>query len=124
MVTATGALVSAATPAVQGTGVTGGLDAQLARYEKQLAECVNCASARTPEGKQAIEDLYGKIHDTKAKIEEVRIVNPVQPASAAESAAQVNTAVSATPDVSNAQDRPFRRASIYDTVGSVIDVYG
>ena len=121
MVTATGAFTSAAALAVQGTG---GLDAQLARYEKQLAECVNCASARTPEGKQAIEDLYGKIHDTKAKIEEVRTVNPIQPASAAESAAQLNTAAPATPDVSNVQDRPSRCASIYDTVGSVIDVYG
>lgn len=111
MVAATGVLTSAATPAAQSSGRTGGLDARLVRYEKQLAECVNCASARTPEGKQAIEDLYSKIYDTKAKIEEVRVTNPVQP-------------VPATPDAQAVQDRISRRASVYDTVGSVIDVYG
>ena len=117
MVTATGALASAATPAVQGSAGAGGLNAQLARYEKQLAECINCASASTPEGKQAIEDLYGKIHDTKAKIEEARSVNPVLPASAV-------PAGSAVSDSQAIQDQASRRASIYDTVGSVIDVYG
>jgi hypothetical protein len=30
-----------------------GLRAKLDRYEKQLSDCVNCASARTPEGRAA-----------------------------------------------------------------------
>lgn len=124
MAAATGALTSAATSAVQGMGGTGGLDAQLARYEKQLSECINCASAKTPEGKQAIDDLYGKIHDLKAKMEETRNAHPVLPAVPAERAERSNGATAAPQDVPAILDQPSRRATVYDTVGSVIDVYG
>lgn len=124
MVAATGALTSAATPAVQGAGGTGGLDAQLARYEKQLSECVNCASAKTPEGKQAIDDWYGKIHDIKAKLEEAHNASTVQPAAASPRIEQGGSAVVAPQNAQAVQDQVSRRATVYDTVGSVIDVYG
>lgn len=123
MIAATGALTSVPSPAAQGSGI-GGLDAQLARYEKQLAECVNCASARTPEGKQAIDDLYGKIHDIKSKIEEARTANPVQPASAAQRSEQGTSANAAQPVGPVAAEQGTRPNSRYDIVGSVIDVYG
>jgi hypothetical protein len=124
MVTATGALASAATSALQGTGGSGGLNAQLARYEKQLAECINCASAKTPEGKQAIDELYGKIHDIKAKLEEVRNSSTVQSAAASPRVEQTGNAVAAPQDAPAAQGQALRRATVYDTVGSVIDFYG
>ncbi|MBI3903130.1 MAG: hypothetical protein HY306_09375 [Nitrosomonadales bacterium] len=49
---------------------TVGLEAQLARYQKQLSDCVNCDSARTLEGKTRIEAISSKISELKARIEE------------------------------------------------------
>ena len=49
---------------------TGGMRAELARYEKALSECVNCASAKTPEGQQEIQRLTSEISRLKARIED------------------------------------------------------
>lgn len=46
-----------------------GLDAQLSQLQSQLADCVNCASARTPEGKAKIQEISLKIQSLKARIE-------------------------------------------------------
>jgi hypothetical protein len=60
----------------------------LQRYEKQLSECVNCASAKTPQGKadiQAISVRISQIKDRIAQTEKApssRAV-PVTPAPAA-----------------------------------------
>jgi len=48
-----------------------GLEAQLARYQKVLSECVSCDSAKTREGKQNIQDVSSKISAVKARIEEL-----------------------------------------------------
>ena len=53
-----------------------GLQAQLARYQKQLSECVNCASAKTPEGKATIESLSAKISDIRERIDQVAQSQP------------------------------------------------
>lgn len=53
------------------SGATFGLDAQLDRYRKQLADCVNCSSAKTPEGKAKIEELSNRIGEIKSRIEKV-----------------------------------------------------
>ena len=56
---------------------TGGLRAALARYEKALSECVNCATAQTTEGQQEIQRLSSEIARLKARIEEAgRNANP------------------------------------------------
>lgn len=47
------------------------LEARLARYEKELSECVNCDTADTREGKQAIQELTIRISETRTRIEEV-----------------------------------------------------
>jgi hypothetical protein len=47
------------------------LDGQLARYQKQLSECVNCDSSKTPEGQAQIQDLSAKIAEVKARIDKV-----------------------------------------------------
>ena len=61
--------------------------ADLARYEHKLSDCVNCASAQTPEGKRNIQDLNTQISTLKAQLNVVP-----RPASAA----STDEAVSAT----------------------------
>ncbi len=48
---------------------TGGLDAQLARGEKQLSEWTRCSSAKTAEGKQKIQELSDRISEIKFRID-------------------------------------------------------
>lgn len=57
----TGTYLSDATSSV-------GLRAKLDRYEKQLSDCVNCASAKTPEGKADIVAISAKIDEVKRTI--------------------------------------------------------
>lgn len=68
---------------------TGGLRVELAKYEKELSNCVNCASAKTPEGQQEIQRLTSEISRVKARIEEAsRNASPENRASV--TAAQAN----------------------------------
>jgi hypothetical protein len=46
----------------------GGLDAQKATCERQLADWVSCVSAKTPEGKAKIEYYSSKLGDINAEI--------------------------------------------------------
>jgi hypothetical protein len=39
---------------------TAGLDAQIARYKKELPDCVNCESAKTTKGKAKIQAIVEK----------------------------------------------------------------
>lgn len=67
---AIGPVAAAAIGASSGTGTSAiALHAQLARYEKQLSECVNCASSSTPEGKAQIEEITERITQIKATID-------------------------------------------------------
>ncbi|GGC60326.1 hypothetical protein [Undibacterium terreum] len=52
------------------------LEAQLERYQKELSDCVNCASAKTPEGKAQIDDISSKISSLKTRIEKVGDARP------------------------------------------------
>ena len=47
------------------------LQAQLQRYEKQLAECVACASADTPQGKSDIQALSARIVRIEQRIAQI-----------------------------------------------------
>ncbi|GAC1414008.1 MAG: hypothetical protein NVSMB6_16070 [Burkholderiaceae bacterium] len=55
------------TPAPTGAVV---LQAQIGRYEQQLSDCVNCASATTTKGKSDIAAISAKIDNLKAQISE------------------------------------------------------
>ena len=44
------------------------LQAQLQRYQQQLSDCVNCASAKTPQGKADIEAISARISEVKHSI--------------------------------------------------------
>jgi len=60
---------------------TAGLEAQIIRYKKELADCVNCASANTTEGKAAIAAAANKVGTAEARIESVAAPNQnTQPA--------------------------------------------
>lgn len=48
---------------------TTGLEAQLARYQKELSNCVNCDTANTREGRETIQALSNKISQIKTRIE-------------------------------------------------------
>jgi hypothetical protein len=60
---------SAATTAYGGGAPsTASLQAQLQRYQKQLSECVHCASAKTPQGKSDIQAISARISQIEQRI--------------------------------------------------------
>lgn len=44
------------------------LDAQLAKYQRQLADWKNCPSCKTPEGKARIAAIEAQISDVKSRM--------------------------------------------------------
>lgn len=69
MVSAVG--TSPAFSALPATGAsTAGVEAELVRYKKELADCVNCATANTTEGKRKIQEVAGKISAAEARIKQ------------------------------------------------------
>jgi hypothetical protein len=63
-----GVLGSPAFAGQSGAGSTAGLEGQLARYQVQLADWVNCPSCKTPEGKAKIQELSDKVSEIKLTI--------------------------------------------------------
>lgn len=59
------ALLSSVGPAPTGQA---GLEAQQRLLERKLSDCVNCDSARTPEGKAEIEAITAKLTEVKEKL--------------------------------------------------------
>lgn len=60
---------SAASAAYGGGGPSAAsLQAQLQRYQQQLSDCVNCASAKTPKGKQDIQAISARIGQIEQRI--------------------------------------------------------
>jgi hypothetical protein len=61
--------ISAATSAYGGGAPSAvSLQAQLQRYQKQLSECVNCASAKTLQGKSDIQAIAARISQIEQRI--------------------------------------------------------
>lgn len=52
-----------------GGTLTTGLETQIARYQKELSNCVNCDSANTREGREKIQTILDKISAAKARLE-------------------------------------------------------
>lgn len=57
---------------------SGGLEAELSRLQAALADCVNCATARTNEGKAKIQEVTNKINSIKARMEKLSQAKPVE----------------------------------------------
>jgi len=86
-----------------GTGTpTAGLESQLARYQKELSNCVNCDTANTRAGRETIQTLSNRISQIKARIEAIDAAKPsTQPTAPnaitpAETIAKQNASGSAT----------------------------
>jgi hypothetical protein len=97
---------------------TAGLEAQIARYEKQLSDCVNCASAKTPEGKKAIAEISNKISATRARVDEMQATKQVAQPLATKAAAGDASKSAVMPDTAASPKQS------YSTVGSLVDLFG
>lgn len=64
--------LSAAAPVTQGGTVSAAsLQGQLQRFQQQLSDCVNCSSAKTPQGKVDIEAIASKIGQIERRIDQL-----------------------------------------------------
>ena len=52
------------------------LNAQLAKYQVQLADWTNCPSCTTPEGKAKIAEIADKISDIKLSMQSAELSRP------------------------------------------------
>jgi len=78
------------------------LQARISYYQRQLADCLDCPSAKTPAGKREIEELSHKISDARLQVQALQ-------------AAGSTTTIASGPGLQ-------AQRSAYSTVGSVIDV--
>ena len=63
-----------------GTGASSGvLEAQLKRYQNQLADWCNCPSGKTPAGMAKIQDLQNKADAVKAQLDRIAATQAKQP---------------------------------------------
>lgn len=107
------------------TTPTSGLETQITRYQKQLSECVNCASAKTPEGKAAIETISNKIGSAQARIEEInaaRLVNQPSLINKPSGAIENNDSVAYKPSNGASQAVALAPALTNTTAGSRINI--
>ena len=56
------------------------LQGQLQRYQQQLSDCVNCASADTPQGKADIESISARIVQVKGRMAQADGTQQLAPA--------------------------------------------
>ena len=70
MITAIGSASPSSTPGGAPTAI---IAAQIARYQKELSNCVNCDSANTREGRDTIQTISNKISVAKARLEELAL---------------------------------------------------
>ncbi|MES2016927.1 MAG: hypothetical protein V4484_10555 [Pseudomonadota bacterium] len=91
--------------------------AQLQRLQQQLAECVNCASAKTTEGKAAADAIRSRISQVEGRIVQSDQVHERREAQLragkAEPAASVAAASATVPQVPKTSNGP----------GQIIDVF-
>ena len=62
---------SALSGAIGGHISIASLSVQVATYQKQLADCVNCESAKTLQGKENIQEISNKIRVTQESIKQI-----------------------------------------------------
>lgn len=77
------AIGSGSSAGVPGAGVSSGaLEAQLNRYQIQLADWCNCPSGKTPEGKAKIQQIQAKADAVKAQLDRIEAAKTRQPSTA------------------------------------------
>ena len=98
------AIKGAVQPGSENPRTAAALQARISHYQRQLADCLDCPSAKTPAGKREIEELSHQISDARLRIEALQ---------ASSSATTVGSSTGLPP-----------QRSAYSTVGSLIDVFG
>lgn len=82
----------------QAAAAAAALEAQLAQYQQQLSDCVNCDSSKTLEGKQQIQTISSKISAVKKNIEQAKSVSAQDtPVRTRKTQQQTDAAASAQP---------------------------
>jgi hypothetical protein len=87
------------------SGVSGGqssraaLAAEVARYQKQLSDCVNCSSSKTLEGKAHIQELSTQISMDQQRIKQIETGGTAvnDPAATTHNDSYTSAGASATP---------------------------
>ncbi|HAT31472.1 MAG TPA: hypothetical protein DCW29_11655 [Janthinobacterium sp.] len=123
MVQAIGGAAGSDTKNKDGAAAAASLEAQLLRYQKQLSDCVNCDSSKTPEGKAQIQAIASKISEVKDRIDhstDTKVDGRAgKLAGDASKDGSVDGAASTQPGAAPAPKAVDASA----TVGSVVDVY-
>jgi hypothetical protein len=122
------AIGSSSFPASSASGASvGALEAQLAQCERQLSDWVNCASAKTLEGKAIIQKLSDKVSEIKHRIEAADKTGSVsQP-----TVLKVNTSATTSSDgngIGSPEPKPAINpisvnSSVTATVGGLINIF-
>jgi len=105
-----------------------GIEAQIARYKKELSDCVNCESAKTTGGKAEIAAIASKISTAEARIEKINTdkqsSEPAASATTTDLTTRANVGAGAlNPDNTQASSQPAPLKSFDLTRGGRIDLY-
>ena len=107
---------------------TSGAEAKIARYKKELSDCVNCESAKTSSGQAKIQVIASKIAAEQARIEKIANDNSSTQTSElsitkADSALSKADAETLTADRENTYDSTTLSTYTGSTIGGLVDVF-
>jgi hypothetical protein len=123
MVSAIGSSTTSSAAPTTGTS-TAGIEAQIVRYKKELSDCVNCASSKTPEGKAAIEAISTKISTAQARIEKINTDKPPAPSTTTANNTPTNTYAAASTAASKTSVESVSASTASgSTTGRLVDVF-
>lgn len=107
---------------------TAGIEAEIARYKKELSSCLNCESADTKQGQADIQSLSNKISIAEARLKESAMASSGSQVAALNQVAEgdkvvdPNLATSLAESDANAQP-PTSLEPYESTIGRLLDVY-
>ena len=127
MVSAIGSSLTSGTPYTTGTS-TAAIEAKIARYQKELSDCVNCASAQTTEGKAKIEAITSKISTAEARIEQITTNKQASQPAASSTTVSNNPATNIKAVAQAAQNKSSDEPALAlysseTTTGSRVDIF-
>ena len=104
------------------------IEAQLALYQKELSNCVNCESANTKQGQADIQALSSKISLAEARLQEIKSSTAgsqpgaINPPTAGGRATNTN-AVASIAEGKSSGSSGAAQISPDSTAGSLVDVF-
>jgi hypothetical protein len=102
-----------------------GLESQLAKHQKELADCVNCASAGTLESKTKIQGISGKISEIQSHLQKLVVAASSSQSSSfnANHSSNVNTDQNTIAQQTNPNKAVLTAGSTNPFVGTQVNVY-